>query len=241
MSWAAVIVGGVSLAAGAISSSQAKKQMDNAEAMSLANPGYQGNPALEANAQMLQNRFTNYTLPNYTSAVESIDRQAEMGFRAATQGALSSSDILDAATRIAYGSQLANNQLNVAQAQGEDAAMMDYLTANQMAGQNIAEQNEWERMENARRRQERAQLYNAGMINQNNAIQGAVSTVGQFAGYTLQNGGFGSGGNNNNAGGNNFVLMPGAQTGYNPNVLNTTNLNRGVNFNNNPYLPKTLS
>ena len=121
MSFAAVIAGGVTLGTTVYTASQAKKQMDQAKLMETANPGFEGNPALQENATILQNRFSNYRLPNYASAMNDIEQAGEMGYRSVLQGAGSSSDILDGAIRIAYGTQQSQNNLNAQQAQGEDA------------------------------------------------------------------------------------------------------------------------
>lgn len=237
MAWAAVIAGGVSLAGTLIGAQSAKKQMRQAEQMNVQNPGYRPNPALEENANILRNRFSNYTLPGYSTAVDAIDRQGEMAYTAALQGATSSSDILDAATRIAYGNQLATNDLNLRQAQGQEQALMQYLSANQMAGQEEANANAWDREEYLSRQKQQAELYNAGMLNMNNAIQRGLNTVGQFAGYAINNGLFGN--NALKADQNINTVLPGYTVVNDP--LSTANLQTaGVTMNTNPYIPKTL-
>lgn len=235
MSWAAVIVGGVSLAGSAVQASQASKQMNQAKLMDTQDPGYAGNPELRANADMLQNRFLNYNIPNYQAALEGIDRASEMAYRSATQGATSSSDLIDAATKIAYGGQVASRDLNVQAGIGRDQAFMDYISANQLAGEDIARSNEWERQGFLRDQQHAANLENASISNTWNAIQGGLNTAAQLGTYAYRNGAFGGSNNITNSQSINTVL-PGANLQANPNTLIPLD-SRGVNFVN-PYLPK---
>lgn len=185
MALAALVAGGASLLGNAFSFFQGSKQRDLARIMQGADPGYQGNPALQENADILQRRFGNYRLPGYSQAMDNIGQGAQAGYRSVMQGATSSSDILDGATRIAYGSQSAANQLAAQQAQGQDQALMQYLSANQMAGQEIANANAWQREQYLRNVTNQANLANAGLANQGNAIQGALNTVGQLGAYML--------------------------------------------------------
>lgn len=230
MSWAAVVVGGISLGSAAFSASKGKQQMDRARIMESQNPGYQGNPNLEENVNLLRNRFTNYRLPGYSRAVNNIDRAGEMAYRSVLQGASSSSDIIDGATRIAYGSQSAINNLNMQQAQGENQALIQYVTANAQAGQELANANAWQREQFLRNEQNRANLMNSGMANQANAFQSVVNTAGQLGGYFLTR--------NNNVPVQNQVNNKGNSmfNGYSP---NSAVLAPQVDFN--PFLPQSIN
>lgn len=233
MSWAAVVVGGISLGSAAISASKGKQQMDRAEIMGSQAPAFQGNPNLQANADILQNRFTNYRLPGYSEASRNIDRAGEMGYRSVLQGASSSSDILEGATRIAYGSQSAYNNLNATQAQGQNAALMDYITANAQAGQEVAQNNAWQREQYLRNQQNQANLMNAGMANVGNATQSGLNTLGMLGGYLLTNP------NQNAVAGYNTQQQP-----VNNRMFNYYNPNSAVNspqIQDNPFLPQTLN
>lgn len=244
MSWAAVIAGGVALAGSAVNASGAKKQMSQAELMATRDPGYQGNPALQENARILGDRFSNYQLPGYSAARENIDRAGEMGYRSALQGATSSSDILDAATRIAYGSQMSANNLATQQAAGEERALMDYLTANQLAGQEIQDANRWDRDQYLRDQTRATELTNTGLINQNNAIQSGLGAIGSLATYKLGQPAYVSPYGQNNITNNNpgYInsVAPGAMVQYDPNILATQGYTKRIPYNNNPYIPQTL-
>lgn len=234
---------GLSVAGNLFQYSNAQRQLKQAEIMAESDPGYRGNPALDANAGMASNRFTNYTLPGYSSAMDNINRNAEAGYRSVIQGAGSSSDILDAATRLAYGSSVATNQLNEKYAEGENQAFREYLTANQLAGQEIANANAWDREQYLRNKADVANLTNTGLINKNNAIQGAIGSIGTAIGYASSQGMFG--GNGVNAGysltpGQQInTVMPGATVESNPVIAESSGY--GTGYNNNIYIPKRIN
>jgi len=185
MSWAAVIIGGVSLVGSGIKYAQGRKQQRQAESMRPTDPGYQRNTALEDNARMLRERYGNYKLPGYDQALANINLAGTQAFSQGVQGATSSADVMDLASRIAYGQTQAQNQLAAQSAQGQDAALMDYLRANGIAGQEAVNENAWEREQYLRQQQQQADLYNAGQINQSSAISEGLSSLGQVAAYNM--------------------------------------------------------
>lgn len=190
MSFAAVVAGGVALTGTAINAIQAGKQRRAAERISVQDPGYEVNPALRRNAEVLRSRANNYVMPGTSQALRDIDRAGEAGFQAGIQGATSSNDVLDMAARTAYGTQSARARLASQQASGQDAALMDYLSAEAQAGQGTVDQNAWEREQYLRKERQRAELANASIANTSNAIQSGLSTVGQVA--TAKLGGVGN-------------------------------------------------
>lgn len=241
MSWAAVIMGGVSLVGSGIKYAQGRKQQRMAEQMNPVDPGYQRNQGVIDNARILRDRYGNFTLPGYEQAVANINLGSQMAFSQGAQGATSSSDIMDLAARIAYGQSQAQNQLAMQNAQGQDAALMDYLQANAMAGQEDVNANAWDREQYLRREQRQADLYNAGMINSGQAISEGLNTLGTVGAYK-----FSSISQNNNNGGTYDTLslgdrygggintvLPGAQIRRNPIQPVQT---RGVNQLSSPML-----
>lgn len=181
MSFAAVVAGGVALTGMAIQADKGAKQEATAKAMSVVDPGFVGNPALERRASILGDRAFNYTLPGSSQALQDIDRASAAAFSSGVQGATSSNDVLDLASRMAYGNQSARNRILSQQAAGGEQALMSYLDAEAAAGQNTAGANEWDRNQYLRKQQEQANLTNAGMLNTNNAIQSGLNTIGQIA------------------------------------------------------------
>ena len=185
MSWAAVIIGGVSLVGSGIKYAQGRKQQRQAEAMRPVNPGYQQNQGVIDNARILRERYGNYMIPGYEQALANINMGGQMAFSQGVQGASSSGDVIDLASRIAYGQSQAQNQLAMQNAQGRDAALMDYISANARAGQEATNANAWDREQYLRLQQQQADLYNAGQINQQGAISEGLNTLGTVAAYNM--------------------------------------------------------
>jgi hypothetical protein len=86
-------------------------------------PGYEMNSGVMQNADILQNRYNNYTLPGYSMQMDNIGNNAANAFNSGLQGATSGGDVLDLATKIAYGTGQQQNQLVLQNAQGKDAAL----------------------------------------------------------------------------------------------------------------------
>lgn len=137
---------------------------------SAVNPGYQMNTGVIDNARILSDRYTNYTLPGYSAALNNINQTYGSAFDRGIQGASSSGDVLDLAARLALGQTGSINQLDMQQAQGREAALSDYLGANAAAGQEYVNKNAWDREQYNRQLNEAAALSNAGQQNVGNAI-----------------------------------------------------------------------
>lgn len=180
MSWAAVIIGGVSLAGSAIKYSQGSKQQKRAEEMNPTDPG--PNQALIDNARLLRERYGNYQMPGLEAARADINQASQMAFDQGVQGASSSGDVLDLAARIAYGQQRNTNVLYSQNAQMKEQALADYLNANAQAG---SDQTNWERSEYLREQQRQADLYNAGLINKQSAISEGLQGLGTAAAWKM--------------------------------------------------------
>lgn len=159
-----------------INYAQAKRQQKMANAINPIDPGV--NTALQDNASLLEDRYTNYTMPGFSRARGDIGLGAATALSSVQRGATSSNDILDAATRIAYGSNQAMNDLYTQNAQGQDAAMMDYLNANAAAG---ADKIAWERQRYLQDMQRKAELTNASIINKHNAINQGLAGISSAA------------------------------------------------------------
>jgi len=149
---------------------QAKKLRANA-----VNPGFEQNSGVLQNAETLKNRFGNYQMPGYNEAKSNIGSSSATAFNSGVQGASSGGDVLDLATKIAYGTGQQYRQLETQNAQGKEAAMNDYLGANVAAGQERQNANAYDRDQYGRQLDEAAALYSAGDTNIGNAISGASS------------------------------------------------------------------
>lgn len=174
----AVVAAGATVGSVAIQANQAKKQREAAAAINPVEPG--PNQSLQDNARMLKERYGNYVIPGFDAARADINLASQMAFNNAAMGATSSSDVLDAAARIAYGSQRSIGDLYRQNAAAKDQAFLQYLNANESLGRDdIA----WRRQQYLYDMERRAQLTNAAMLNEMNAWQSGLSTVGSLASY----------------------------------------------------------
>lgn len=138
-------------------------------------PNYQMNTANIQNAETLRNRYSNYEMPGYNQALNNINSGSASAFNSGVRGASSSGDVLDLATRIAYGTGQQARQLEMTNAQGKDNALSDYLSANAAAGQEQVNANAYDRQRYQDQLAEAAALYGAGNQNTMNAATGIAS------------------------------------------------------------------
>lgn len=149
---------------------QAKRIRANA-----VDPGYELNSGVMQNADILKNRYNNYSLPGYSMQMNRIGTNAATAFDAGSRGASSGGDILDLATKIAYGTGQQQNDLVMQNAQGKENALGGFLNANAAAGQERQNANAYEREQYMNKLQEAAALFGAGDQNLNNASIGLGS------------------------------------------------------------------
>lgn len=143
---------------------QAKRIRANA-----IDPGYEMNSGVLQNADILQNRYNNYSLPGYSMQMNNLGTNAATAFNNGAQGASSGGDVLDLATKIAYGTGQQQNQLMLQNAQGKEAALGGFLNANAAAGQESQNANAYDRQRYQDQLAEAAALYGASDQNINNA------------------------------------------------------------------------
>lgn len=159
---------------GAVSSIGQRRQAKRIRANAV-DPGYELNSGVMQNRDILANRYGNYTLPGMSQQFNRIGTNAATAFNTGMQGATSGADVLDLATKIAYGTGQQQNQLMMQEAQGREAAFGDFLGANVAAGQERQNANAWDRQQFERKLAEAAALEGASMQNMSNAITGASS------------------------------------------------------------------
>lgn len=137
------------------------------------NPGFTMNSGVIDNARVLGERAGNYSMPGYSSAVGNIGASTAGAFDSGVQGASSSGDVLDLATKLAYGQQQSLNNLATQNAMGADQALMQSLDANAAAGDQYQQKNAYDRDQYDRQLREKAALTQAA--NQN--IYGGIDTA----------------------------------------------------------------
>lgn len=134
------------------------------------------------NARVLRDRAGNYTMPGYGSAVNNIGGASASAFDQGIQGASSGGDVLDLASKIAYGQSQQLNNLAVQNAQGADQALLQSLNANVAEGQQYQDKNAYDRSQYDAKLREKAALTQSG----NENIYGAIDQVANV-GTTLLN------------------------------------------------------
>lgn len=155
-------------------------QSNKANNMNPINPGYQINQQVIDNAKTLSDQYGNYQLPGYTQMANGINNNFQNAFGAGVQGATSGADIMDLATKIAYGKNQAYNQLGEENAAGKQQALGSYLDANAQAGQEYVNKNAYDRDLYSGQLKEKAALTQAGAANTYGAIDQIAGIAGKY-------------------------------------------------------------
>lgn len=179
-------------------------QGNKARSISPVDPNFTMNQGIIDNASQLGQRASNYNIPNYRRSMNDIGATYSGAFNRGVEGASSSGDVLDLATKIAYGQASAENQLNARNEAGRENAYLQSLNANAQAGQQYQDRNAYDRAIYQQQLRERAGLVQASNENAYGAINDAA-----VAGSTL----FSGMGNQSNTRAQN-----GAITNYLPNA-----------------------
>lgn len=169
MSWVAV---GTSVGTAAFKFFQGRSQSRKADRIrrEAYNPGFERNQGLIDTENTLRDYYTNYQMPGYGQAVQDVNMAANTAFNQGVQGASSSADVLDLATRVQYGRQQGLNQVALSSAQGREQALMNYLQAQNAVGQDSVRVNMLENQRYDQQMAEAAALQQAGVTNQYGAI-----------------------------------------------------------------------
>lgn len=159
-------------------------QGNQANKINPVDPGFQMNNDVIDNARRLSERSTNYLMPGYGRAMNDINTTYSGSFNQGMQGATSGGDVLDLATKIAYGQAKAQNDLNVRNAQGAENMFLRSLEANAARGQEYKDKNAYDREMYQQQLREKAALRQASMNNLYGAINegatGALSYLGNM-------------------------------------------------------------
>jgi len=177
MSWIAAGATAVSLIPSAVKFFNGASQKKQAKAINPTDPGYQMNQGAIDNARILRDRYNNYTLPGYSQAQNQINNTYQDAYSKGVQGATSGGDVADLAAKLAYGKNIAENNLATQNAQGKDAALGQYIQANAAAGQEGVNANAYARDQYQRQLMQKAALTQAGNTNEYNAIDTGASVL----------------------------------------------------------------
>lgn len=178
MAFISLIAGGVTLAAAGYKTFKGLQQSSEANAMHPTNPGYEMNRGVLSNAKTLSDNYGNYQLPGYSLMKSNIDSNYGSAFHNGVQGATSGGDVLDLATKMAYGKNQALNQLGIQSAQGKQAAFGDYLNGQAAAGQEYQNKNLYDRGQYDAALKQKAALTQAGATNTYGGIDQLAGAIG---------------------------------------------------------------
>lgn len=177
----AAIGAGVSLIPSIFKGIQGFKQRREANKINPVNPGYQVNNGVIDNARVLKERANNYQIPGYGQALDNINSTYSNAYNQGIQGASSGGDVLDLATKLAYGQTKQTTALDVQNAQGAENAKLQALQANALAGEEYQAKNAYDRAQYDAKLREKAALLQGGTEN----LYGALDTGATIAGAYL--------------------------------------------------------
>lgn len=169
----------ISLAPSVMKWFSGRSQRRRADAINPVNPGFVQNQGIIDNARMLGDRYGNYNLPGMGAIQDDIRSSYAGAFSRGVQGASSSGDVLALASSLSGQEANAMTGLGVQNAQGKEAALNQYLHANQLAGNEPVRQNMYELEQYQQQLREKAALEQTGAQNQYGALNeaaGALST-----------------------------------------------------------------
>lgn len=163
---------GISLLPTAFKAIQGIGQRRRANRINPADPGYAVNNQVIDNARILSERAGNYQMPGYNQAKNNISSTYGNMFNQGSQGATTGADVLDLATKLAYGQGQQLNTLATQNAAGAENAQLQALQANASAGEEYQAKNAYDRDVYQQKLREKAALMQAGTEN----IYGAADT-----------------------------------------------------------------
>lgn len=152
-------------------------QTRRANRINPQDPGFVMNQGVLNNAQVLSDRASNYRLPGYGNTLNNIGAAGASAFNSGVQGASSGDDVLDLATKIAYGQGQQVNQLGVQNAMGADQALLQSLDANADAGRQYQAKNQYDISNYQAKLREKAALLQGGNENTYGGLD-TLATIG---------------------------------------------------------------
>lgn len=177
-----VAIAGTAITAGsAIYMGAQQRKRANAIRNQAVDPGIQPNYALDRVTNTLYDRYTNYNLPGYNRYAAQIQQNQAAANNAAIQGATSSGDILDAASRNQLVADQSLNNLMTQNATGREAALMQYLNSVQAQGQDDIRVNQMQLGRYDATLREAAALEGAGTQNMYQGFQDVAVGAGAIA------------------------------------------------------------
>lgn len=175
-----LVGGAISLIPAAFKFFNGISQRKQANKINPINPGYQMNNQVIDNARILGNNYTNYQMPGYNQALNNLNTGYGSALAQGTQGASSGGDVLDLASKLAYGQGQNLNSLAAQSAQGKQNALNQYLSANAMAGQEYVNKNAYDRDQYDAQLRRKAALEQGGATNEYGALDQTSNAIGKL-------------------------------------------------------------
>lgn len=180
MSWVLAGSAAIGLAPALYKGISGANQVSAGKKMKPVDPGFVMNSGVIDNARVLGDRAGNYTMPGMGAAVNNLGASTAGAFTQGVQGASSGGDVLDLATKLAYGQQQQLNNLSTQNAAGADQALLQSLNANAAAGQEYQNKNAYDRDQYQGQLKEKAALIQGGNENIYGAIDQAAAVGGSL-------------------------------------------------------------
>lgn len=184
MSWVGVAAAGAAAVPGIVKMVSGGKQVKDAEELAAKNKftSYQTPAEVLQATKLAQNNYLN-GMPGQDLALNNIGTNAAGAYNTATQGASSSGDLIDAATRINVGANAATNNLTGEAANYKANALQGYEAAlGNQAGYKDKEYQINYLDPFIRKANTAASMYGAGKMNQSSGLD-SVATAALSAGY----------------------------------------------------------
>lgn len=161
-------------------------QRRRANRINPVDPGFQMNTGIIDNKRQVDDMYNNYTLPGKSAILNSLQATAANSIDTATQGATSSGDVLDAATKIGYGEGQNINALGIQEAQSKQALLPMVLDANAAAGNELVRKNQFDEQRYQAQVAEKAALLQGGATNSFSGFDDLATLGGSLLNYKAQ-------------------------------------------------------
>lgn len=161
-------------------------QRRRAAAIRPQDPGFATNTGVLDNKRLVTEMYNNFTLPGMQQAKSDLAGNMASGFASAVQGASSSGDVIDIATKLAYQNNEATNNLNVQQATAKQDLFPMVLGANEAAGNELVRRNQYDEQRYQEQLREKAALTQAAAVNGFNAADNLATLGGSIFNYNLR-------------------------------------------------------
>lgn len=162
------------------------KQKKQAAKINPIDPGFQANTGIVDNARKLNDYYNNYTMPGKAAITSQLGANMAGGLDVATQAAGSGGDLLDSATKLAFGQNQAITSLGTQEAQMKENMMGQVMNANAQAGNELVRKNEWDENRYQAQLAEKAALNQASAANKFGAGDQLASLGGSMLNYNAK-------------------------------------------------------